>query len=160
MKRRLLLATLLLALVGCPDPVRDDLEAEQGPEAAGVPRGPLHRPGQHCLACHRSGGEGPEFVVAGTVFARQGETAPAPGIEVAITDANGNARTVSANEVGNFYITASSWRPAFPLRAELHADGTTLAMRTELVREGSCNACHVGAGDTHHMPGVYVETAP
>jgi hypothetical protein len=160
MRRHFVPIALALLLGGCPDPVREDLEAAQGPEAPGVPRGPLHRPGQRCLACHRDGGEGPAFSVAGTVFARQGETAAASGVDVVLQDARGEQRAVVTNEVGNFWIAASEWAPTFPLRAQVRANGTTLRMRTELGREGSCGACHVGAGDARHMPGVYVEATP
>jgi mono/diheme cytochrome c family protein len=150
-----ILATLLLS--ACPDPVREELEDEQGPEAAGVPEGPLHRAGQRCLACHREGGRSPAFSVAGTVFLREGETAAAPGVDIAIRDARGDERTFQSNAVGNFYVPKTSWSPTFPLRVELRVEGRAIAMRTEILREGACNACHRGAGDARLMPGVFVE---
>ena len=153
----MLLVSALLA--GCPDPVREDLEAEQGPEAPGIPEGPLHRAGQRCLACHRTGGPSPEFSFAGTVYAREEDAVAAPGVEVAVRDARGEERTLVSNEVGNFWMPASSWAPTFPLRVELRTGGRTIGMRTEIPREGACNACHVGAGDARHMPRVYVEAA-
>jgi hypothetical protein len=162
--RSLALPGLALALglltSACPDPVREDLEAEQGPEQPGVPQGPLHRAGQRCLVCHREDGPSPPFSVAGTVFAREGEPLGAPGIVVALHDARGDERTLVTNGVGNFYMPESAWSPAFPLRVELRTEGRTIAMRTEIPREGACNACHRGAGDARHMPGVFVEASP
>jgi hypothetical protein len=148
---------LALLVSGCPDPVREDLEAEQGPEQAGVPKGPLHRPGQRCLACHRAGGPSPPFSVAGTIFLREGEPIAAPGIDIAIRDARGEERTFQSNAVGNFYVPEAAWSPTFPLSVELRTGERGIAMRTEIPREGACNACHRGAGDAHHMPGVFVE---
>lgn len=163
MKRRAALPITLLfsmSVSGCPDPVRDDLIEQQGPEQPGVPRGPLHRAGQRCLACHREGGPSPTFSLAGTVFEREGERLGASGVEVAIRDARGEERSFLTNQVGNFWVHESTWSPTFPLRAELRVSGRTISMQTEIVREGSCNACHRGGGDTLHMPGIYVEAAP
>lgn len=159
--RRLLLFACLALLGGCPDPVREQLEDAQGPEAPGVPQGPLHRAGQRCLACHREGGESPPFAFAGTVFARSGEPEPAVGVVVVIRDARGDERTIATNEVGNFWMPVDTWSPAFPLRTRLRLeDGRELVMRTEISREGSCNACHRGTGGPNLMPGVYVEVSP
>jgi hypothetical protein len=156
---RLLVLLFALGLASCPDPVREDLEADQGPEQPGVPEGPLHRAGQRCLACHRDGGPSPPFSVAGTIFRREGAREAAPAIEVVVRDARGEQQTFVTNEVGNFWALQTSWSPVFPLRAELHVNGRTIAMRTEIPREGSCNACHRAPSDTHHMPGVFVEAA-
>ena len=54
---------------GCESPVQDEEIAAQGDEVAGVPEGPFHRYGQNCLACHGGYGPGPQFLLAGTVFA-------------------------------------------------------------------------------------------
>ncbi|MDF2695155.1 MAG: hypothetical protein K0S65_3538 [Labilithrix sp.] len=154
-----LIAALALLVSACPDPTPEDLEADQGPEQPGVPQGPLHRAGQRCLACHREGGPSPPFSVAGTIFQREGEPVGAPGIEIALRDARGEERTFQSNGVGNFYVPATAWSPTFPLNVELRIDGRTIGMLTEIPREGSCNACHRGAGDAYHMPGVFVEAA-
>lgn len=159
MRVRFLLLGIGLLAGGCPDPVPEQIEEDQGPEVAGVPQGPLHRAGQRCLACHRDGGEGPAFSVAGTVYAREGEALGAPAVAVALRDARGEERVFLTNEVGNFWVPAMQWSPTFPLAAELRVDTRTIAMRTEIGRDGSCNTCHVGAGDARRMPGVFVEAA-
>jgi hypothetical protein len=94
------------------------------------------------------------------VFVRERGAEGAADVGVVLRDARGTERTARTNDVGNFYLTRSEWDLAFPLRVELARGTRPLAMRTEIPREGSCNACHRGEGDTLHMPGVYLEAAP
>lgn len=157
----LVLVSLSFFSTSCIDPTHDNAVDALGPEVAGIPRGPLHRAGQPCLVCHSGSGPGsPELSVAGTIFIREGETAPAIGAVVVLRDLRGDVRRVTTNEVGTFLIERTDWDPAFPLRAEIERGSTPLVMRTEIPRDGSCNACHRGTGDTYHMPGVYLEAAP
>lgn len=74
-----------------------------------------------------------------------------------VRDARGEQRSFVSNETGNFWAPSSAWTPTFPLRVELRAKNRSIAMRTEIAREGACNACHRGVGDARHMPGVFVE---
>ena len=61
-------AALLVLLLSC-DPVHDDAVSALGGETPGIPRGPLHRPGQPCLVCHDgASGDPAAFSMAGTVF--------------------------------------------------------------------------------------------
>ena len=101
----------------------------------------------------------PTFAVAGTVYKRENEDEAATRVRVVIEDAEGNSRTLESNEVGNFYVEESVWKPTFPLHVKLEANGKSVAMRSEIAREGACNACHKGDGDARHMPRVFVEVA-
>jgi ferredoxin len=47
-----------------------------------------HRAGEDCLGCHRQGGDGTPFSVAGTLYADTGGTAPAAGVAIHVLDIN------------------------------------------------------------------------
>ena len=119
-------ATAAVALAGCT------------PE-----EGPLMEPGQDCVACHGSG-EGPDFTIAGTVFASReaAESDGVRGVKVRVTDAGGRTVTIVSNEAGNFYLRD---RLAFPLqRVELERGGRVEQMPSEYLPldYGGCNRCH------------------
>jgi|CZKU01.1.fsa_nt_gi hypothetical protein len=149
-----------LAMVGassCIDASHDDQVQALGGEAPGVQKGPNHRPGQPCLVCH--GGLGPasaRFVMAGTVYAVQGETNPSSGARVHIEDANGAFYTAITNRVGNFYITPAQWAPPLPATVQVTQGQNSQQMQTNIGRDGSCAACHTQSpGPTSPGP-VYV----
>jgi len=143
----ILVASLLAA--ACSDPVHDaDVDALGG-EAAGVPKGPTHRPGQPCLTCH--GGDGPaSFVmsVAGTVYTHLSGRTPARNAVVRVLDANERTYETRTNEVGNFWVPAVEFEPAFPATAALTLTLGTITyprvMQTTMRLDGSCNGCHSG----------------
>ena len=158
----------LLVMVGacgsasCFDPVHAaDVDA-LGPERRGVRPGPNHRPGQNCLTCH--GGEGPaspDFSIAGTVYSAVGVAEPIADVTVLLVDANGSTWSDTSNEVGNFYVTTTSWSPTFPVSVQLRdrrADQNgVMPMVTPVGRNGGCAFCHYGAvDDPTHMPPVYL----
>jgi len=164
-RRLLFLATAMLGASGsasCFDPVHADEVAALGPERRGVLPGPNHRPGQNCRTCHGGNGPGsPEFSIAGTIYSARGVLEPLSGVTVTLEDATGAARSVSSNEVGNFYITSASWSPAFPVRVALHdrrADENGVKeMVTTIGANGGCAFCHYGAVDEPtHMPPVFL----
>ena len=156
----------------CANPVQDAQIAALGPEVAGVPTGPEHRPGQPCLVCHSKYGGATPFVVAGTIFAdAPGLTKtfkPVAGVDVVFTDAIGNSQTATTGCNGNFNIPASGWNARFPLAVEIHypvydptthkiqqmpdpkdpSGGTMIdvqkvkAMGSVISRDGSCAHCH------------------
>jgi hypothetical protein len=155
MNRALALLLVLAAPAACMDPVHDDAVKALGPEAPGVPPGPLHRPGQPCLTCH--GGEGPadsEFSLAGTVYLLQYEEVPAPSATVVIEDVDGVAGTVTTNEVGSFWVNADKWRPTYPLELSVKYGIITSRMNGNVGRAGSCADCHqpkVGPSSPGHV---------
>jgi hypothetical protein len=133
------------AALACADPVHDAEVESLGPERAGVPKGPEHRPGQPCLACH--GGEGPasfEMSVAGTVFAHPDGDAPVASAVVKVADANGRTFSTPSNCVGNFWIPKRLFEPAFPATCAVLAGNYTPVMQSLVNRTGSCNECHSG----------------
>jgi hypothetical protein len=140
----------LVALGGC-DPVHDDAIAALGPEAAGVRRGPLHRPGQPCLLCHDGAiGDPQRFTVAGTVYETPGGLVAVAGISVVLIDANTSQAELQVNEAGNFYATPSQYDPTFPIQVFLRAQGGQAVRMQTLIEgngtvepNGSCASCHL-----------------
>jgi hypothetical protein len=149
---------LLGALAGgCVDAEREQQVTALGGEDPGVPPGPLHRPGQPCLVCHGAGGPSSTlFVLAGTVYAKQGESAPAVGANVIIEDSTSTFYSATTNSAGNFYITPDDWMPTLPAQASVQMGQTTQQMTTHIGRDGSCAGCHaLKTGPTSPGP-VYV----
>ena len=89
------------------------------------------------------------FSVAGTVFAVQGQKAPAAGVDVHIEDSAGTHANVTTNAAGNFYITPSQWSPTFPTGVISITQGQIIqVMLSHVGRDGSCAACHVDPAST------------
>jgi hypothetical protein len=158
--RRPLVVALTLSLVAAAcDPVQDGAIAALGGEAAGVRRGPLHRPGQPCLLCHDGAlGDPPAFSVAGTVFDRPADTQGVSDATVSLTDANGSTYDAITNAAGNFYLTPAQWTPTFPVTVAVTASGLRVVMHTDIGRDGSCASCHVDPAGPN-SPG-HVSIAP
>ena len=147
-----------IASASCYDPVHDDDVAALGPEAPGVSPGPMHRPGQHCTTCHGGKGPGdPQWSVAGTVYDTLGKPDPAVGAIVTVTDAKGSTRTLTANQVGNFYVSIDDWAPIFPLHIAVAYQDVNKSMVTSIGRDGGCGSCHRGGGDRFFMPAALRE---
>ena len=146
-------ALLLLAAIAACDPVHSSKVASLGDEAPGGGPGPTHRPGQPCLECH-DGSIAPEFSVAGTIFERADSLLPAVGATVTLRSSDGSPGfTQATNSVGNFYITAGEYRPAYPMRVSVSYQGTDVKMVSPIGRAGSCATCHFApAGDTSAGP--------
>jgi hypothetical protein len=150
-----------VAVTACVDESHDLQIAALGDEAPGVPKGPLHRPGQPCLVCHGEGGPASTmFAIAGTVFQDQGKTDAANGAQVQIEDSTGSFYTATTNEAGNFYITPNQWSPVWPLQVQLTLGKNQQFMLTHVGRAGSCADCHtLTTGPTSPGP-VYAIQAP
>jgi hypothetical protein len=139
----------LLAAAAC-DPVHDDAIAALGPEAPGVRRGPLHRPGQPCLVCHDGAiGDPQRFTVAGTVYETSGANVAAVGAEVDLVDARGSSIALQTNAAGNFYATPSTYDPTYPIQVTVRGPGgESLRMQTliegngTVEPNGACASCH------------------
>ncbi len=166
---------LALAGAGCNNPVTDDEVALLGPEVAGVPPGPLHRPGQPCLVCH--GGYGPAALVfgtAGTVY--QDSTDPFPLVSgtVQLTDANNVVTLAETNCAGNFFLEAVDWVPTMPVHVQvayggLHTQSTNacnssanacVQMLSHMGKETSCAQCHTGQSTYDSVGQVYLNSSP
>ncbi|MBI4954664.1 MAG: carboxypeptidase regulatory-like domain-containing protein [Myxococcales bacterium] len=101
-------------------------------------------PGTDCLACHAPGetAQGSPFTVAGTVFRSASCPEPVAGATVHVEDANGTARALVTNEVGNFF-TADALVATFTVSVEV--DGVVEPMVSG-APSGACGSCHQGDG--------------
>jgi hypothetical protein len=110
------------------------------------------QPGVACINCHTStGGEGPRFTIAGTLYPTahepdqcNGVNGTTDGAQVVITDANNQTITVTPNSVGNFYYTGAV---ATPFTAKVTYMGRERDMVTPQT-SGDCNGCHTQNGTT------------
>jgi len=137
------LLVLAVWLAACSDPVRSAAIAALGDEAPGVPRGPLHRPGQPCLDCHGASHDArPVFSVAGTVYARQQTRVPLNHVAVELVDSGGRKFNATTNCAGNFYIQPGEFTPQYPLWVTVSVGDLKLDMESPIFPEGSCSACH------------------
>jgi hypothetical protein len=144
-------AASLTVAAGCgidplhEDPVHQAQVAALGGETS-VPRGPYHRAGQPCTVCH--GSEGPastQFTVAGTIFAGPDQRVGLDGAEVLFVDSLGSSPppgSTVTNCVGNFFVTADTWNPAFPIRVAVASGQSVQQMVGHIGRQGSCGFCH------------------
>ena len=144
---------------GCSDPVVDDAIDALGPEAPGVPEGPLHRPGQPCVLCHSSSGPGDlEMSFGGTVYQYPGDPRPLAGAFVDFIDSTGATYTTATNCAGNFFVQPADYSPHFPVWVTLRYGGVPVEMSSPIFREGSCAVCHVepktvdSAGQVYFAP--------
>ena len=148
---------LLLGLVACPNPNHTDAISDLGGEVDGVGPGPRHRPGQPCLTCHGGSGPGPDFVIGGTIYATRNGTAALSGVAVVLTDAAQSHKTLTSNDVGNFYLPSEQWTPTYPISVKLVYGGVTKEMNSLIGRNGGCAFCHYGSdNEASHMPPVFM----
>lgn len=160
MRRLLSLLLLVAASFGCTDPVWDERVKSLGPEPGPHPEGPLHRPGQPCTWCHRSGGEAePAFALAGTAFVRASSPEPLVGATVHIFESSGRRVSLPTNAAGSFYLS-SDVKLDYPLWIRLEHGGVTRTMQSPIFRESSCAPCHLReAGPTSPGP-IVLEDPP
>lgn len=108
--------------------------------------GALMRPGEACIGCHaQQGGEAPVFSIAGTVYPAPHENSDCTGvsgIQVVVTDANGQVLTLTTNSSGNFFSIAAV---AMPFQAKV-VRGTNERAMGVTQSTGDCNSCHTPAG--------------
>lgn len=100
--------------------------------------GPTMMAGEDCIGCHLREAGAPKFTAAGTAYLDHQGGAPAVGATVTITDAKGNAVSLTANSVGNFFTTQQLFPPVV---ARIELDGVVREMKTRQPH-GSCNHCH------------------
>lgn len=136
------LGIMALLAGGCDDPVQQERIAALGLEAADVPPGPLHRPGQPCLVCHEALGPAPRFTVAGTVYQAPSEQQPVGGIQVRLIDSARRSFVAYTNCVGSFFVTPAEYEPVLPLWVSLSGLGLQIAMESPMHKDGDCGTCH------------------
>ena len=138
----LALPSLVLAS-GCRDPVRDDLATSLGGEAPGVKAGPLHRPGQPCMACHEGDGPGEiVFSIAGTAYQSSEATVPLANAIVNVIDSTGKRALTGTNCAGNFWFVPEDFTPVYPVWTSIEFGGVKSPMNSPIFRDGSCATCH------------------
>jgi len=154
---RLWLVTLVCAL-GCSEPVHDRLVESFGPEATGIPEGPLHRAGQPCGECHGEFGPARQtFSLSGTIYQNSSGDEPELQLEVKVIDAQGSQRTFTTNEVGSFYATPAEYAPTFPVWVKLVRGEQIVEMRSAISRQTSCGGCHGREAAPAKVGQVYFE---
>ena len=114
-------------------------------------QGNAHNPGRSCgdKGCHGSGGEGPAFLIGGTIYTDYAGTTPAVGVEIRVVDTNNNAASTYSDSVGNFYIRSGSSSVALPAYVGARDGNISRPMVTQLTGGmGSCNqaTCHATGG--------------
>lgn len=159
MRIHLALATLTLTLAACDGGGSDTSgDNTDTPEAGicvsgdewtwGNEESPLMNPGEACIACHDRENEGPMYLAAGTVYTAYDEpndcNGPS-GIEVELTDANGDVHTANTNGAGNFFWTSNAGI-AFPVTARVLDGGVEVAAMAAEITDGDCNTCHSASG--------------
>lgn len=157
MKQRRAALWALVPLAACIDPVRERAIAALGAETPGVSVGPLHRPGQPCLACHD--GEDPDlaaFSVAGTVYIDDSATQPAANVRVILLDADDRRHELTSNCAGNFYVSPEQFRPRYPLWTALELGVDRIEMQSPIGRDGSCAGCHALEASTTRTSAIYL----
>ncbi len=106
-------------------------------------------PGQDCVACHASEGEGPTFAIAGTVFSEiqaADDCFGASGAEVVITGSDGKEFVLATNAAGNFSLEkAAAADLKLPYKAKVRV-GTKENVMASAQVAGSCNSCHTKTG--------------
>jgi hypothetical protein len=114
-----------------------------------------HNPGQSCVGqgCHAgpgAHGDGPAFLIGGTVYQDYYGKIPAAGVEVRVLDSAGHAASAYSGRNGNFYIGANNGNGVtFPAVVGARDGTTTRPMITTLTDTmGSCgqSQCHVVGG--------------
>jgi mono/diheme cytochrome c family protein len=105
---------------------------------------PLMMPGGDCIGCHAQG-EGPRFILAGTVMGGLKDDTNCGGIAgatVVITGADGRTLTMTTNAAGNFF---SQVGVVMPYTAKVSFQGKERSMVTPR-SDGNCMSCHTAEG--------------
>ena len=101
-------------------------------------------PGKACITCHTSGGEGPKYAVAGTVYSDGSDTDGCNGVAGVSVElipvGPGNPVTLTTNSAGNFFASANQMF-AGKYTARVIQNGKARVMTTPQTN-GDCNSCH------------------
>ena len=105
---------------------------------------PEMNPGKACITCHTSGGEGPKYAVAGTVYSDGSDTDGCNGVAGVSVElipvGPGNPVTLTTNSAGNFFASANQMF-AGKYTARVIQNGKARVMTTPQTN-GDCNSCH------------------
>jgi len=137
--------------------------AALGAETPGVPRGPLHRPGQPCIVCHDGEpGDAKAFSMAGTVFLDANSLTPAAvGATVTFSNADGTTVSTPTNAAGNFFLTPDVYAPGYPVHVTVTLGGSSIKMQSHIGTNGSCAGCHADPAGPNSPGHVYfIVTGP
>jgi hypothetical protein len=140
--------------------VSDAVIASLGAEDPAVRVGPLHRPGQPCVACHSESGGASAFSLAGTVVTEFTSKKPVGGVTVAIVDATRRTFTATTNCAGNFFIRESDFTPTYPAWVTIRLGMLEREMSSPWYREGSCATCHAYPRSQTSSGPVYIIEDP
>ena len=108
-----------------------------------------HRAGEDCLGCHRQGGDGTPFTIAGTLYTDTGGTAPAVGVPVHVIDAGGAYSAIIRARIANFWGMYPLAAPAVAFSARCP---DVIPMQAALTTDdASCNrgGCHTAGFRAH-----------
>ena len=107
-------------------------------------------PGQACIACHSKGGDGPRYVIAGTLYPTghepdncNGVNGSTSGAKVIIADSKGTSVSLTPNSVGNFY---SSTTLSPPYKAKVVNSAGLERVMSATLTTGDCKSCHTQNG--------------
>jgi hypothetical protein len=153
------IAALAVVASSACDPVHDDARAALGGETAGVPPGPLHRPGQPCLVCHDgASGDPAALSMAGTLFADGNALTPQAGATVHLMDALGSTASVTTNAAGNFFLTPATFTPKYPVHVtSITLGAASITMHSHIGGNGSCAGCHADPAGPDSPGHVYFQ---
>jgi cytochrome c553 len=158
---------LLAFVLGCDgEPDEGDLVAEVSTDEClsgrkwigGDEESARMHPGGDCIGCHEREGEGPRYLVAGTVYESVAELDDCFGLAAAlveITDAEGREWSLRTNDAGNFFIEDHDGPLALPYTAKVVFDGMELAMATPQ-SDGACATCHTENGANQAAGRIFV----
>jgi hypothetical protein len=144
MRVSVVFAIAIAGVAACAmDPVHTAAVNALGPEVAGVPTGEYHRAGQPCTTCHSDLGPAKtSFTMAGTVFYGPTKAIGVDNAQVIMVDSLNSSFIAYSNCVGNFFVTAEQWKPAFPVLVKIASGGVQIGMISHIGRETSCANCH------------------
>ncbi|MCB9562328.1 MAG: hypothetical protein H6708_18135 [Kofleriaceae bacterium] len=112
-------------------------------DAVANPGGGHHNAGQACIACH-AGNAGPDYTIAGTLYATAAGGATVAGATITVVDANGTTVDLVTKTNGNFFTTQNL---ALPVRV-MASQCPAAAEMSASVSNGDCNSsgCHSASG--------------
>lgn len=122
-----------------------DAQCSTGERWSGGGGSPLMHPGRDCVACH-AGNEGPNYVVAGTVYDALDERDDCFGVAdvlVQLIGADGKKVELHSNDAGSF--AHGKVDLALPYTVRLEYEGRERVMTTPQTNL-DCASCHQATG--------------